>query len=202
MAVATLQEAIRDEGRVAELMGVINAATAELVRVIAEVDAAGTWKGDGIRSLEHWVAWHCGMSGARAARLVHMARRREELPLATGAFTAGEISEDQAAVVYARVSPDNDRNATDIARHATVSQLRRTIPRPPTPPEAADAGTRGTGGAGRGALRLGRERAVVVPGRPGPGPGRAGGEVPACEPAMSSSPCVSPMPRTPAPVSR
>jgi hypothetical protein len=61
-------------------MGVINAHVAELVDVITGVLDDESWSVSGIRSPEHWVAWQCGVSRARAAQLVCMARRVNELP--------------------------------------------------------------------------------------------------------------------------
>src|SRR5438270_1021808 len=96
------------DGRIAELMGVINAATAELVSVVHEVVEAGAWGGGGLRSPAHWVAWRAGVSPARAARLVTMARRLPELPAVAAAFADGRLSEDSVKLVAARVPAGRD----------------------------------------------------------------------------------------------
>ncbi len=121
------QEAARLEGEIAAVCGLLNATTARLVALIADVLATGSWTGHGIRSAEHWVAWQCGVSAARAHKLVVMARRLTELPAADAAFAAGELSEDQVAVVARHAPVHNDAEVTEFARHATVSQLSRTL---------------------------------------------------------------------------
>src|SRR5437868_4321449 len=83
------------ETRIAELMGTINVATGELVGVIADVLERGIWEtAAGLKSIEHWVTWQCGVSHARAEALVKMARRRADLPLTTAVFVSGQLSED------------------------------------------------------------------------------------------------------------
>jgi len=73
-------EASRLEAEMAEVCGVINAATGRLVDLIARVLETGSWQGVGIRSPEQWVAWKCGFSAGRARSLVRMARRLASCP--------------------------------------------------------------------------------------------------------------------------
>src|SRR5204862_860343 len=93
----------RAEARFGELLGVINAATAEVVRLVepAVVDES-LLGGTGARSVEHWVCFQTGVSPARARRLVTMARRRAELPLCWGLFEAGLLTEDAMHAIAAR----------------------------------------------------------------------------------------------------
>src|SRR3954467_13600782 len=79
------------EAEIAEVCGLLNATTARLVALIGQVLATGAWEGAGIRSVEQWVAWQCGVSPGRARALVAMARRLPELPVTATAFTAGEL---------------------------------------------------------------------------------------------------------------
>jgi hypothetical protein len=129
------------EGRIADLMGVMNAVTAELVEVIAEVDRTGLWQGWGIRSLEHWVTWRCGVSPRRARGLVALARRLPELPEVAAVFAAGSLTEDQAAVVCRHTTPPTDAQVAELAPLMTEPQLRRalaSIPQPPPEPVAEE----------------------------------------------------------------
>ena len=68
------------EQRLAETVGLLNVVTAELLGLIGEALREGAWEGFGIRSPEHWVVWRCGMSPARAQRLVAAARTLDGLP--------------------------------------------------------------------------------------------------------------------------
>lgn len=115
------------ELEIAQVCGVINAATARLVSLIAQVLETEAWHGAGIHSASQWVAWKCGVSPARARRLVLMARRLAKLPETRAAFDNGELCEDQVAVVCQHAPAAVDAEAADLARSATVVQLRRVL---------------------------------------------------------------------------
>ncbi|MGH9116683.1 MAG: DUF222 domain-containing protein [Acidimicrobiales bacterium] len=141
MGFAPAPEAVRREDdvaaveeRVASLMGVINSATAQLVEVIAGVERTGAWEGWGVRSLEHWVTWRCGVSAARAHRLVAMARALPGLPAVQQVFGAGSLSEDQAAVVARHATAATDATVAEMAPFLTVPQLGRVVASIPQPP--------------------------------------------------------------------
>ena len=96
-------------------------------------------------SPQHWLAWQTGVSPERAKQLVHIARRSVELPVSYTAFTDGELSIDQMAVVATRAPALNDREACDLARNATVAQLRVGLSKhffPPAPKPAPAPGQR------------------------------------------------------------
>ena len=124
----------RVEARLAELMGSINASTAELVRVIADVVENETWRtAGGIKSPEHWVTWQCGVSHARAVALVQMAARRAELPASCGLFDEGRISEDVMAAIARRVPAARDVEvAAQVPQllYSQVDRLLRSMPKP------------------------------------------------------------------------
>ncbi len=115
------------EVEIARTCGVMNATTAHLVSLLAQVLDRGTWQVAGIHSATQWVAWQCGVSPARARSLVSMARRRSELPVTSAAFDAGELCEDQVAVICRHAPAGVDAEVADLARSATVSQLRRVL---------------------------------------------------------------------------
>ncbi|HEX2192064.1 MAG TPA: hypothetical protein VHH09_02640, partial [Acidimicrobiales bacterium] len=69
------RDAARLEAEMAEVCGLLNAATARLVGLIGQVLGTEAWEGFGIHSPEQWVAWKCGVSRRRARALVCMARR-------------------------------------------------------------------------------------------------------------------------------
>ncbi len=98
-----------------------------LVDLIARVLEAGGWEGAGIRSAEQWVAWKCGESPARARSVVAMARRVAGLPDTKTAMNAGELCEDQVAVICRYAPAGIDSQAAELARSATVVQLRRVL---------------------------------------------------------------------------
>ena len=86
------------------------------------------WQQWGIQSPEHWLAWQTGLS-PRAKQLVDTARRARELPVTFAAFADGELSVDQVVAV-ARFTPShNDAEVCQLARAASVSQLRNALSR-------------------------------------------------------------------------
>jgi hypothetical protein len=124
----------RNEARVAELSGLLNATYAALVDTIAEVIESESWGGAGYRSPEHWVALHCGLSRARATQLVAAARRVAELPACAARFRTGELSVDQAVRVLARTPSSHDEMVADLAPQFSVGQLRQVLSAlPPLP---------------------------------------------------------------------
>ena len=144
------------EARGAELAGVLNAAAAGLVAVIADALVTEVWQGHGINSPEHWVSLRFGLGPHRARRYVAAARALAVLPACRAAYVAGEISEDHvAALVAAQVPPHNDGQAADLARAATVSQLRTGLRGLPPPPDT-DTDTDAAGGGGDAETAAGR----------------------------------------------
>lgn len=151
------------ERRIADVCGVINAAAGRLVELVGEALDTGAWKGDGISSPGHYVAWKCGVSSRRARALVRMAERRPELAHTLAALSAGEISEDQAAVVAVKAPPGYDSQMAELARSATVSQLRRALssyrfatPAPEPDPDNEKSGKTGEDHGAHATPRLGR----------------------------------------------
>jgi HNH endonuclease/Domain of unknown function (DUF222) len=115
------------ESRLAAVCGVLNAAHAQLVQLVAEVVDTGVWDVPGIRTVEQWVAWKVGLSHARAKQVVQIAARSSELLVTLQTFADGEVSIDQVAVVAKYAPARNDIEVAGIAKYATVSQLRAKL---------------------------------------------------------------------------
>lgn len=135
------------ETAAAQLCGQRNAITARLVDLIVRLDADALWESTGARSLEHWVAWKCGMSTQHAMDLVTTARRAAVLPETMAGLAEGVISEDQVAVIARRAPDGMDHHFATLAHDASVSQLRTALriaqraqppaPAPAPPPDEA-----------------------------------------------------------------
>src|SRR6266508_6644831 len=67
------------ESRASSLTGLISAATAELVELLADALERDVWHGYGIKSPEHWASVRFGVSAAHASRLVAAAGGLREL---------------------------------------------------------------------------------------------------------------------------
>jgi len=136
------EQAVDLEGRIASVMGVLNVASAELVTLVAEAVGTDVWHGPGIRSIEHWLSWQCGLSSARAASLVAIARGLATLPRCRERFESGALTEDQVRVIAQHTDAAHDAEVAELSVLCTVSQLRhalRTIPvaEPEPAPESA-----------------------------------------------------------------
>lgn len=126
-AIAIERQVLALQERIALACGQLNALHAELVDLIGEAIDTNAWEQWGIGSVEQYVTWKSGLSAGRARQLVHLARRRDELPQTFGAFRRGELSVDQAAVVVAHAPADVDAEVCAFAKAATVAQLRNGL---------------------------------------------------------------------------
>jgi hypothetical protein len=117
------------EAGLAEVCGELNAAHGRLVELVAQALETRCWEGAGIHSAEQWVAWQTGLSPGRAGQIVHIARRRNELPATIASMGAGALSVDQVAVVVRHTPAAFDSAVAGFAGHATVVQLRRALRR-------------------------------------------------------------------------
>jgi hypothetical protein len=122
-AVTALQE------RMADLCGHLNVLHAQLVETVVEALDNDLWQQWGIQSPEHWLAWQTGLSPARAKQLIDTARRSRELPVTFAAFADGDLSVDQVVTVAKYTPSHNDAEVCQLARAASVSQLRNALSR-------------------------------------------------------------------------
>lgn len=126
---ATEAEIEQDWDLAADLAADLHDAHAALVQLTGGALARGSWAAPGIRSPQHWLMVRAGLSRGQAAAVVLLARRRHELPATAAALGHGTISLDQAAVVARHTPAEFDATVAEFARHATVTQLHRTVSR-------------------------------------------------------------------------
>lgn len=125
----------------AELCGQQNVITGRITELLAEVEDEGLLGGTGLRSLEHFATWQLGVSGGRARVLTAIARRRVEFPVTVGLLDTGLLSEDQAGVIARKAPAGTDEHYAELARTATVAQLRtalRAAPKSAPPSDDTD----------------------------------------------------------------
>jgi Domain of unknown function (DUF222)/HNH endonuclease len=127
MAVVGMSTQKALETRLADICGHLNALHGQLVELMVEVLEAGAWQGGGIHSPAHWLAWQSGLSPSRARQIVALAQRHAQLPVTFAALTAGELAVDQVAVVASHAPDRCDQEACELAKAATVSQLRSVL---------------------------------------------------------------------------
>jgi len=99
------------------------------------------WQGDGVWTIEAYLAWRCGVSRSTADKIAAVARRADELPDALAAVRAGELSLDQADPIARRCPAWADAQVARLARKLTVTQIRRLVKKYPWPAAEAEADT-------------------------------------------------------------
>lgn len=92
--------------RAAELHTVITAATAELLSIVAEVDASESFFEDGNGGLTDWLAGTLRLSPRTARSWIRLARKLRDYPEVEAALSAGVLTVDQVAALVRYVSPD------------------------------------------------------------------------------------------------
>jgi hypothetical protein len=127
----------------AELTGQRNAIDARIVDIVAEIDGDRLWGNTGCRSVAALVAWKTGTSPTNAQTIAAVAHRLPEFPRCADAMREGRLSLDQVGVIAQRAGHGSDAHYAELARHASVTQLRTAVklePRPePEPPSDPDA---------------------------------------------------------------
>ncbi|KUI22389.1 HNH endonuclease signature motif containing protein, partial [Mycobacterium sp. GA-2829] len=129
-------EALFDE--MSELAGQRNAIDARLVEIAAEIDGDRLWGATGARSVTALVAWKIGCSTTNAKAITAIADRIDEFPLCVQALREGRLSLDQVGVIADKAAPGSDEHYAELAKSASVNQLRTAIRQEPKPtPEPA-----------------------------------------------------------------
>jgi len=117
----------------AELTGQRNTIDGRIVDIIAEIDGDGLWGNTGCRSVAALVAWKTGTSPTNAQTLATVANRLGEFPRCAAAMREGQLSLDQVGVIAARAGQGSDEHYAELARSASVTQLRTAIKLEPRP---------------------------------------------------------------------
>ena len=115
------------EAQLATVMGVVNAAFGSMIDEVAYALDTGLWEVWGIHSPAHWLAWQSGTGQGRAADLVRIAERREELPCAVAALRSGVLSVEAVIEIAKRAPAAYEESITEFAKVATIAQLRKSL---------------------------------------------------------------------------
>jgi hypothetical protein len=93
--------------RVAELVRVVNRASAELTRTVRHADATQAAEHDGLKTMASWLRGHARLSSTAASRLVRDGRALAHVPQVAAAFADGEITAAQVGVIAEAVTEEN-----------------------------------------------------------------------------------------------
>ena len=112
--------------RLAAACGQLNACYAHLVELLGEAIASGSWQGYGIRSVEHWIGWRTGLAPGHCRTLAALVAAADSHPQVVEAFSAGELSVDQAGLAV-QARPEHDGDIAVWAKAMTLPQLRLAV---------------------------------------------------------------------------
>ncbi|OBI38704.1 HNH endonuclease signature motif containing protein [Mycobacterium colombiense] len=118
-------EVLFDE--LAELTGQRNAIDGRIVEIVAEIERDELCGATGARSVAALVAWKTGCSPSNADTIATVARRLDSFPRCAQGMREGRFSVDQVGVIAQRAGDGSDEHYAELARNATVSQLRTAV---------------------------------------------------------------------------
>ena len=124
-------EALFEE--LAELTGQRNAIDGRIVEIVAEVDRDELWGATGARSVAALVAWKTGSSSGNAKTIATVAQRLAAFPRCAQGMREGRLSLDQVGVIAGQAADGSDEHYAELARCATVNQLRTAVKLEPRP---------------------------------------------------------------------
>ena len=124
-------EVLFDE--LAELAGQRNEIDGRIVEIVAELDRDELCGATGARSIAALVAWKMGSSSANANTIATVAHRLAAFPRCAQGMREGRLSLDQVGVIAGRAADGSDAHYAELAKVATVNQLRTAVKLEPRP---------------------------------------------------------------------
>ncbi len=115
------------EGRITELWGHINAATAHFLTLVAEFDRRQGWAQHGMASCAQWLSWQCGIGRVAATEKVRTARALESLPKISAAFGEGRLSYSKVRALTRVATVETEESLLHIALNGTAAHVERTV---------------------------------------------------------------------------
>ena len=117
----------RVESDIVSLASQLAAASARLIALIGEYDAAEGWRDWGTRSMAHWLSWKTGVSLGTAREQVRVARALRELPLTSAAFAAGRLSYCKVRALTRVATEETEPDLVSMAEHSTGAQIETFV---------------------------------------------------------------------------
>ena len=105
------------------LAGQMNAVQYRFIKLLAEFDENGGWRGDGIHSFAHWLNWKIGMGMMMGREKIRVARSLVDLPLIDQAFSQGKVSYSKVRAMTRVATPENEKFLLQIAEYGTANHM-------------------------------------------------------------------------------
>src|SRR3954447_17665535 len=134
-----------------ELAGQRNAIDGRIVEIAAEMERDELCGSTGARSVAALIAWKLGSSSTNAHTITAVANRSAEFPRCVQGLREGRLSLDQVGVIASGAGQGSDEHYAELARSASVNQLRTAVkleprPQPDPRPEAQPSITKTSDG--------------------------------------------------------
>ena len=93
---------------------------------VGQVERTNAWKGEGAKSISEWLSSETDCAHYEAQSVVVLANQLQHLPVTQAALRNGTLSNAQAVEVArgAIVAPNTEAQLLNLAKHATVRDLR------------------------------------------------------------------------------
>lgn len=115
------------ETEIVTLVGRLSDATFDLLVLVGELDARGSWSMRGALSCASWLSHTCDIEPSTARNQVRVARAMREYPALHAAMAAGDISYSKARVLVAHLSEVHADELVELASTTPASRLRTAI---------------------------------------------------------------------------
>ena len=119
----------RLEAEIVTLVGRLSSATYDLLVLIGELDARGTWSFTGALSCAAWLAHHCDIELVTARNQVRVARAMRHYSQLGRAMAAGDVSYAKARVLVPHLTPGHVDDLVHLASTTAASDLGAAIAR-------------------------------------------------------------------------
>jgi hypothetical protein len=103
----------------------IAALTSRMLDYLAEFDARGAWRGQGIASCAQWLVWRAGLSLRTAQEHVRVATALRDLPQIHDEFAAGKLSFSKVRAMARIATPEREEELISFARAASARQVEK-----------------------------------------------------------------------------
>lgn len=115
------------ETAIITLVGRLSTATFDLLVLVGELDARGSWRLHGALSCASWLADTCDIELVTANNHVRVARAMREYPALHSAMATGDISYSKARILVPHLSADHADELVELATNTPSSGLRTAI---------------------------------------------------------------------------
>ena len=117
----------RLEHDITELAAHINAASYQLLELVAIYDEQKGWRQHGLASCAHWLQWQCGTNLGAAREKVRVARALPDLPKISAALREGRVSYSKVRAMTRVATPRNEDTLLNVALHGTAHHVEKMV---------------------------------------------------------------------------